>query len=130
MNKIMALFAIALLAGCNADPNTMEIETAPKKLSKAEISLAETLVAEQTREPEAVRFRFLTGYQASNGNTIICGEANAKNAYGGYVGYTPLWVRMDGKKLKAAVWSEEMASWTSKHCNEAKAGKTKINPNT
>ena len=129
MRKVVALVSIIFLAGCLADRiNTLEITTTPKKLSKAEITLVETLVAEQTREPEAVRFRFLTGYQASNGHTIICGEANGKNAYGGYVGYSQLWVRMDGKKLKVASFGKEQSKANLIWCNNAKAGKVMIQP--
>jgi hypothetical protein len=72
----------------------------------------------------------LTGYQASNGHTIICGEWNAKNAYGGYTGYTSLWVRMDGKKLKSALLAKEYSIQNANSCNEAKAGKTMIQPGT
>ena len=132
MRKVVALVSITFLAGCLAatDPNTIEVTTTPKKLSKAELTLVKTLVAEQSREPEAVRFRSLTGYQASNGHTIICGEWNAKNAYGGYVGYTPLWVRMDGKKLKSALLAKEYSISSVIGCNEAKAGKVMIKPST
>ena len=128
MKKLALAASMIFLMGC-ANPNTMEVTTSPAKLSKSEIALVKTLVSETTRDPEAVKFRFLTGYRASNGDMIICGEANAKNAYGGYAGYSPLWVRMDGKTLKAANFSPDSASIISKYCSEAEMGKTMINPN-
>jgi hypothetical protein len=128
MKKLAVAASMLFLAGC-LNPNTMEITTSPLKLSKSETALVKTLVSETTRDPESVRFRFLTGYRASNGDTIICGEANAKNAYGGYVGYTPLWVRMDGTTLKSANFLPDFATNIAKACNEAKMGKTTIDPN-
>jgi hypothetical protein len=128
MKKLALAASMIFLMGC-ANPNTMEVTTSPAKLSKSEIALVKTLVSETTRDPEAVKFRFLTGYRASNGDMIICGEANAKNAYGGYVGYTPLWVRMDGTTLKSANFLPNFAASIAKACNEAKMGKTTIDPN-
>ena len=91
--------------------------------------MVKTLVSETTRDPEFARFRFLTGCQASNGHTIICGEVNAKNAYGGYAGYTPLWVRIDGKELIAARFAADIADTVRTRCNEVKSGITTIAPN-
>lgn len=64
--------------GCNTDPNTIEVATRLTTLNQKHTTLAKSLIAELTREPEAVRIRHLRGYKAANGHQIICGEANAK----------------------------------------------------
>jgi hypothetical protein len=43
-------------------------------------------IANSTRDPESVKFRSLI-INEKDGRTYTCGEFNAKNAYGGYVGY-------------------------------------------
>lgn len=49
------------------------------------IAEAKELISEATNDPDAVKFRNL--HNQKDGY-IICGEYNAKNAYGGYIGYT------------------------------------------
>jgi hypothetical protein len=70
----MLILGIVALAGCgknSADGNEVRIERAKK------------VVAEAMRDPDSTKFRDVVAYN-KNG---VCGEVNAKNAYGGYVGY-------------------------------------------
>lgn len=46
-------------------------------------------VRDLTRDPEAVQFRKLH----IGAENTLCGEMNAKNAYGGYIGYKPFYVQ-------------------------------------
>jgi hypothetical protein len=46
-------------------------------------------VADTTRDPNAVQFRKI--HVGADG--ALCGEMNAKNAFGGYVGFKPFLVR-------------------------------------
>ncbi len=50
---------------------------------KKAISLAMQAVRDQMKDPESAKFRNLTSSRNSN----VCGEVNAKNSYGGYVGF-------------------------------------------
>lgn len=56
--------------------------------STAEVRLVETSVSRSLRDPESARFEAITRLSGSNGRTYFCGRVNAKNAYGGYVGFT------------------------------------------
>ena len=78
MRKTIPVLSTIALMGCNTDPNTIEVATRLKTLNQKHTILAKSLIAELTREPEAVRIRHLSGYKAANGHQIICGEANAK----------------------------------------------------
>ena len=47
------------------------------------------------RDPEFTRFLDeKKAFTTSNGDYIVCGTLNAKNAMGGYVGYKPYYVRI------------------------------------
>ncbi|HHA2858114.1 TPA: hypothetical protein ACOFDH_000487 [Stenotrophomonas maltophilia] len=53
---------------------------------------AQRLVAERMKDPAALQFRDVA-YNAAAG--IACGQVNAKNAFGGYVGYQDFIVKGD-----------------------------------
>lgn len=122
MKKVFFIVLLAL-SGCVAD--TIEVTTEPYRLSTSDINFAKYVVAEESRDPEAVRFRNFSGYKTSAGDTIVCAEVNAKNAYGGYAGYRPMWVRFNGKKVKAILWATNDVSVTE-GCAEARAGRTTV----
>jgi hypothetical protein len=49
---------------------------------------AKRAVADTFKDPDSVKFRDLGVYQRYNsGQRFLCGEVNAKNSYGAYVGY-------------------------------------------
>jgi hypothetical protein len=59
----------------------------PPKLLQA----AESYIGNQMKDPDTVKFRglFMTSNQTSE---VVCGSINAKNSYGGYVGFKPFYV--------------------------------------
>jgi hypothetical protein len=79
-------------------------------LSAAQETAAKEAIADLTRDPEATHFRQLKSRsQSRSGETIICGEMNGKNGFGGYIGYRPFWVTLtkEGKVSGALVANEE-----------------------
>ncbi len=48
---------------------------------------AERLVTSQMRDSESVEFQNVQAHVRSDGSHIVCGEVNAKNGFGAYVGY-------------------------------------------
>jgi hypothetical protein len=52
------------------------------------IEEAKRIIADQTRDPEAVKFRKVRVGK----DGFVCGEFNAKNAYGGYIDYRLFYV--------------------------------------
>lgn len=61
---------------------------AQKSSSAKFVNDAKKVVADAFRDPDSVRFRDMGIYQKYNSELkYICGEVNAKNGYGAYVGY-------------------------------------------
>ena len=76
----LGLIAIAMtLAGC----------------SMAAVKEAEDAVARQLRDPESAQFRDVKYFQR-----YVCGEVNAKNGMGGYVGFTRFIYDQENKTAK------------------------------
>lgn len=56
------------------------------------IEKAKMEVIRKMKDPDSVQFRNLIGYgKEGRFVTILCGEVNAKNSYGGFIGFTPFW---------------------------------------
>lgn len=89
---LSALLALFLITSCGIvygnDQTGNEVEQAAQRAKEA--------VAAQLRDPESARFRSVAIYQRidrhGQSHTIVCGEVNGKNVYGGYVGYTEFYV--------------------------------------
>lgn len=58
---------------------------------------AENLVRATLKDPESASFKDFSRVSRGKGDDKICGQANAKNSYGGYVGYRQFYVDADGK---------------------------------
>ena len=74
---------VALLGGCagidKVGPEVSLPQEAQKVVSRS--------VADQMKDPNSAEFRNWHAFQSQSG-LLICGEANGKNSYGGYVGFT------------------------------------------
>jgi hypothetical protein len=61
---------------------------------------AKRTVADSLRDPSSAQFREVRKVRlhfAGNRVTLICGEVNAKNGFGGYVGFRPFYYVADAK---------------------------------
>lgn len=72
MRKFVLLAGLVILAGCNSVERD-----------------AEKRVASELRDPSSAQFRNVRVVDQVDGSQAVCGEVNAKNAYGGYVGFEP-----------------------------------------
>lgn len=82
---------------------------APAKSSKipdaTRIASVKTFVANSLKDPESARFRSVKVKWEN-----VCGEVNAKNSYGGYVGYRRFYaidsvdVHMEGDRFSEDQW--------------------------
>lgn len=61
-------------------------------------SQAEADVAAQLRDPSSAQFRAVEMIRQPDGRSVVCGEVNGKNAYGGYAGFTRFVV--DGLRIE------------------------------
>lgn len=69
----------ATLMGCDAAPEG--------RLAPSQIDFIESAVRQQLRDPDSAQFRDIkigTGDDAH----FVCGYVNAKNGFGGYIGFT------------------------------------------
>jgi hypothetical protein len=63
------------------------------------ISKAKEIASYNLKDPYSAQFRSLE-FHETKGRGIICGEINAKNVYGAYVGFRPfVWSPGDSKAL-------------------------------
>lgn len=62
-------------------------QTLPGHDDDAYFATAEAGVKTKLKDPESAQFRNLVVHDVKNGSALICGQVNAKNAFGGYVGF-------------------------------------------
>ena len=51
------------------------------------LNMAQSKVKQEMKDPDSTKFQNLREIKNSVGESVVCGEVNAKNSYGGYVGY-------------------------------------------
>ena len=129
---LLAVLGSFGLSGC-MNVNTLQVNSSPSKNPTKAFSKAKVLFADKMRAPEATKFKpNHTVYDLSNGDQVICGTANAKNAMGGYVGYKPFYVRLRGDRVMAFVYPSSTNAAVEQNiyqkCNEAAYGTMMIMP--
>ena len=72
-------------------------------LTAAEQAAATDAIKRQLRDPDSAEFRNFAAYHDVRSGDVICGEVNAKNAYGGYIGYSAFILKSD----PSGQWSVE-----------------------
>jgi hypothetical protein len=103
-----AIFALLLLAGCGFE--------------NSHVAEAKRLVGEQLRDPRSAEFRKVEDYDG-----LVCGEVNARNSFGGMVGFQPFYVRGDEVKIGSPGESLEEVTARARirvACAEAALAKT------
>ena len=88
--KRLALLACLGLAGCI---DTIPVSAVPGAADPSELNDARALVTYDFFDPTTPLFRNEMTYALENGEKVICGQVNAKNRLGAYVGFTPFYVR-------------------------------------
>jgi hypothetical protein len=66
----------------------------------AMIAKAKRLLLSELKDPDSAKFRNIR-MQEADGAKFVCGEMNAKNSYGGYVGFTPFLTNGDTVSILA-----------------------------
>lgn len=101
MRTLITTAAVTLLAA----PALAASATSAKVPDSAKVALVRAFVANSLKDPESARFR---GVKVKWEN--VCGEVNAKNSYGGYVGYRRFYaidsvdVHMEGDRFSEDQW--------------------------
>lgn len=92
MQKTYLLHAMAFAVVAACTPAT-QLTANRITLSPAIETQAKALASQDLIDPESTRFRGLRAWQLSNGDIAVCGEQNARNRFGGYVGFQALYLR-------------------------------------
>lgn len=87
---LLPTLAFAVVAACS--PAT-QLTANRIALSPGLEAQAKSLASRDLIDPESTRFRGLRAWQLSNGDIAVCGEQNARNRFGGYVGFQALYLR-------------------------------------
>lgn len=101
----MRLITFSLIALGFATPALSNPAKNTKIPDSTKVALVKTFVANSLKDPEAARFR---GVKLKWEN--VCGEVNAKNGYGAYVGYRRFYaidavdVHMEGSRFSEEQW--------------------------
>lgn len=74
MKRIVVIAAITVFAGCSVGDFQMKRD-------------AEKAMLANLKDPGSAQFRKMKVIEQSDGSKSVCGEVNAKNSMGGYVGY-------------------------------------------
>lgn len=73
---------------------------------------AHTHITKDLKDPDSAIFRseYIQKTPSKNESMyFVCGEINAKNSYGGYVGYAPYYYYVVNSDVKAGIRNEENA---------------------
>jgi hypothetical protein len=86
----ISVVSALLLAACVP---TTPMAVKPVSPNSTIVAQAKSLVTYDLIDPTSPLFRNIRTYQIANGDYAVCGEVNGKNRFGGYVGFTPFYVR-------------------------------------
>ena len=101
------MLALPLLCACVA---TEPVAVSPVVMRAADAVIARAHIRATLRDPESARFQKEEQFRTAQGDQILCGEYNATNGFGGYVGYSPYYVRLRGGLVDAAHLSGSLAA--------------------
>ncbi|MGV8987788.1 MAG: hypothetical protein ACOH2H_16060 [Cypionkella sp.] len=120
----MALLATATLSACGP---SIDVTAAPVHLNASTINAAHTAAAHDLFDPSSAQFREDSTFRLSNAEVVVCGQMNAKNRLGGYIGFSPYYVRMTVPPGGTSVAKHvEVSSVANIGCQQAKNGQIKI----
>ncbi|MGP9499594.1 MULTISPECIES: hypothetical protein [unclassified Halomonas] len=101
-NIILAALLSSLIAGCantanhsNSNSSYQASDSSPSvtnvriEIDENQIEEAQAAVRGALKDPDSANFRDVHGISVAEDGPLIavCGEVNAKNSYGGYIGY-------------------------------------------
>lgn len=94
-----------LLTACapTTDMTATPVALSPTTAQKARAAASYNLI-----DPGSVSFRSTRAYRLQNGDIAWCGERNARNRFGGFVGFKPFYVRFDPMSGSPAPTNEQI----------------------
>ena len=101
------LLAVVMgMAGCGGGGSgggggataTADTPTGSDAAITAAVETAKATISAKMKDPASTTFRYLATYRIGSDNTV-CGEVNAKNSFGAYVGYQAFYYRPSTSSL-------------------------------
>ncbi len=130
---VIGIIAFAIVGSCISEQNKLSTSgntteaAAPvdpdaelRGTARYAISKAKTAVLGRMKDPDSTRFKEIVAVKTPAGGLLVCGDVNAKNALGGYVGFKPfMWTTSgtvilleDMKKQEfAKAWNGSCSKW-------------------
>ena len=119
--SLFVLIAAVTLGACATTPVSVQPVQAPHAVT----SNAHEAIG--LFDPFSAHFRNERTYRLSNGQYAQCGEVNAKNRFGAYVGWKPFYVRLTVNGNQPAVIHRAISDETARiGCQKAAAGEISI----
>lgn len=120
MRVLAILSAVFLLAGCEVT----EVQVQPVTPSGAMIAKLKSTIDSGLRDPSSAQYRGFVAYAIGEGDTLLCGELNAKNGFGGYVGFNAISAIFDASGTLESYRVDASGQWpaAATECNTAAGG--------
>ena len=87
MRLVIALALVVGLVGCGSSIQSVE----PIELTDDQLALVKEEAANAMKDPQSAQFRNIRAamvtFEGQSPKIDVCGEMNARNAFGGYVGF-------------------------------------------
>lgn len=120
--RILSTFlSLAALSACSTP-----VGVAPTALSQTDEVNARSAVKAALKDPYSAQFGAFSAFQLDNGDRVYCGKVNAKNSYGGYIGYQTFFVRKRGNSIERVFIDDYQSRIASIGCRAAASGKIGI----
>ena len=84
----VVLLGLATIPGCQRDLKEPKDATKPAKDLEVVTQQLKDVVEYRLKDPESARYRNLNLHRVGQW-PALCGEVNAKNSFGGYIGHKP-----------------------------------------
>lgn len=99
-NTAILVTAALLLSACLAPVTSRKL----LPMSRAQIQEVERAVAYKLKDPSSAQFRNIRmierTHQDGTTTTLVCGQVNGKNSFGGYVGFTTFNGTFQGREFR------------------------------
>lgn len=89
-----------------------------KSAAPMAVELAKRKVPQSLRDPDSAKFRDVFAVATDKGGLVVCGKVNAKNAFGGYTGYTSFMFNSQITVLEEQVEAAEFVKAWNAMCAE------------
>ncbi len=97
MHKLAMMFVVLALAGCANAGAQMQLRAAPVEpvsLTPQQLQTVDSTIRGIMKDPDSAKFKNIVSSRR-DGTVYVCGSVNAKNSFGGYVGFSPFRVDIE-----------------------------------